>query len=240
VAVRPPSPDWKALAPVWHCFETGGLSMATLRAVRPSVTAPLLYVGGGRGVFPSRLQRWLAPGRIAVVDYCLAMARRGQREFGLTYACSDIRALSFAPVTFASALCTTGVLEYLDDADRVAALRELRRVTGGPVLVTAFDDAGPADHSALELWWNDSEQAGPRQGNALSFDAVARTVGGREAAFHLLRRALPSGGRPMGAEELVRVCAAAGATVARLHSGAGVTVWRVSSGQDTSAKMGLE
>jgi SAM-dependent methyltransferase len=216
------APDWDALAPVWHCLETAGLDLAALRAVLPALTAPVLYAGGGRGVYPARLGGWLAPGRVAVVDSSPAMARRARRDFGLTYACADVRALPYPAGAFGSAVCATGVLEHLDDAGRGAALRELRRVTapGGAVVLAVFD-AASTGRSALAAW---RDGAAPRR-VSLAFGAVARTVGGRAAAFRLLSDALPPGaGRPVDAG---RLAAASGLEATPVHVRRGVTVWRV-------------
>jgi ubiquinone/menaquinone biosynthesis C-methylase UbiE len=194
------APDWEALAPVWHCFENTGSTYATLRAVLDRLRPPVLYAGGGRGRFPARLARQLGPGSVVTLDAAWGMVRRARTEFGLQCVQADVRAVPLRSGSVGSVFCATGVLEHLDRADRLDALRELARVTvpGGPiVLPTPPPGARAVDVRAeVEAWWS-AGPAGGRTAAGTAFDAVAHVTGDRAAAYELLISALPATPAPL-------------------------------------------
>lgn len=231
------APDWDALAPVWHCFELLGLNTSLLSRLASSVVPPVLYVGGGRGKLPAQLARSIDD-HITVIDISEGMARRARDEFGIEYVLADVAALPFGDCSFASAVCATGVLEYMKGSEKVQALMELARVTCGvgPILVSAAvvpetsDGAANNAPTAVEDWWRGSRLARvPRPRYALAFDAVARELGGRRAAYELLLTAFPVDARPLVPAEFAREVAAAGLveTAADLNAAPGVAVWKL-------------
>jgi SAM-dependent methyltransferase len=200
-SLRRVAPDWTALAPIWECFEQTGSTYVTVRGVLSDLQPPVLYVGGGRGTFAARLARWLGPGSVIILDSCEAMARRTVNEFGEPCVVADARAIPLADGAAASAYCATGVLDYLPLADRVRVLAELGRAVSPGGLIAVADRVPPTDPAALRrslAAWRDSAVPDRWRDNALPergstpFDAVARLLGDRTAAYDLLLAALPT------------------------------------------------
>lgn len=195
--------DWNALAPFWHLFETHGLYHTLITALTATLRGPLLFVGGGRGTLPKQLMATFGADGVLVLDKALAMAQVARTSFGLSYVCADVLAIPFAGGRFASALCATGVFEYLDDAQRLVALRELARMVrddDSPIVVTAFaerdDQPIPriADH--LERWYRHNETLSLDEKQSMrAYNGVARALGDRDAAYALLKRSLPDAAR---------------------------------------------
>lgn len=176
-----------------------------------SLLPPVLYVGGGRGTYAAHLQKWLGRDSVTVVDLSPAMARRARADFGLEYVVADVRHLPQPDRTFASVICATGVLEYLDLTDRKTALQEMARVCrrGGLILITAFalpdrgeeelgshlrleEQRGTDEHRLLETWFRHYDTLSyPERRLVSAFNAVAREMGDRVAAYHLLKDSLP-------------------------------------------------
>jgi SAM-dependent methyltransferase len=191
-SVRRVAPDWTALAPVWQCFEQTGSTYATVRGVLSDLQPPVLYVGGGRGTFAAKLSRWLGPGSVIILDSCEAMARRTVTEFGQPCLVADARAIPLADGAAASAYCATGVLDYLPRTDRVRVLAELGRAVSPGGRIAVADRVPPPDPTQLRRSlraWRDSPVA---ERGSIPFDAVARLLGDRTAAYDLLLAALPT------------------------------------------------
>jgi ubiquinone/menaquinone biosynthesis C-methylase UbiE len=223
------APDWNALAAYWHCFEIGGFNKSTLSAIMSSLISPLLYVGGGRGTYPAYLQKWLGRDNVTVVDLSSAMARRAQADFGLEYIVADVRHLPCSDNGFASVLCVTGIFEYLETVDHEIALREMARVCckGGPILITAAASPGGVkevnqshlsfdrqpridEHRRLETWFRHYDAlSNPEKRTMSLFNAVAREMGDRVAAYHLLKDSLPRYGRRITFSSFASTIAAA-------------------------------
>jgi ubiquinone/menaquinone biosynthesis C-methylase UbiE len=234
------APDWDALAPYWHCFELGGLNQAILSTMLAAMSAPALYVGGGRGAYPARLQAHLSSGRLTIVDYSMNMARRARSAFGLPYVVADARSLPFAGSAFASALVATGVLEFLAPAGREGVLVELGRVSrpGAPILVaaSAVPDSAPGDapgatiHRQLARWFQEYHRLPLAERQPFrTYEAVAREMGDRAAAYHLLKASLPEYDRRLDLASFATTVAAAGLHLLATHYVAeqGVAVWRL-------------
>lgn len=96
------------------------------------VTGPWLDVPSGAGRMSGEL-----PGRAIQVDRDPKMlaASDGSRA----RACACATALPFADETFAGVLCCRLLQHLPTPAERIAVLRELRRVSRGPVVATFFD-----------------------------------------------------------------------------------------------------
>ena len=236
------SPNWDALAPYWHCFETSGLDKPILSALMSCLKPHVLYIGGGRGTYASHLSKWVGRQNITIVDSSLAMARRAKSDFGLNYDLADVRYLPFPDSHFGSAICATGVFEYLDPIDRITSLREMSRVCfpGNPVVITAFSDPGQVnqtpleanEHPLLEKWFQHEELLSfPERKFVLPFNAVAREMGDRDKAYRLLRDSLPPQDKLITGSEFAAAISASGLFVRSMRFVAerGIGIWTLSA-----------
>lgn len=231
MGVRNGGIDWDALAPHWHHFEHRGLTPAGLSLVQSALTAPCLFVGSGRGTLAARIVDALGPHAVIFADASLAMLHRSNTGDRAPRACCDVRALPFAPASFESAFCATGVLESMSPADRAAAVTELCRIVvpGGAALVAAIlARPGTAPHDSwaeLDAWraaW------GTRSTRWTSLELLATELGDREAAYWLLRQALPRFELALDAEDVHAAARAAGVSItARLGVSSDVAVFRL-------------
>jgi hypothetical protein len=115
---------------------------ALLRLLRGCATGPepWLDVPSGAGRMSG-----LLPGPVVQVDRDPQMVRAIERP-GILRVCASVHALPFADGSFAGALCHR-LLHHVPHADeRVRILRELRRVTAGPILLSFFH-AGSLQHA---------------------------------------------------------------------------------------------
>jgi ubiquinone/menaquinone biosynthesis C-methylase UbiE len=228
------APDWDELAPFWHLFETAGTDRSITSMLLAQLRAPVLYLGGGRGTYAALLRHRLGE---TVVDASRAMARRCRQDFDLACVQADMRRLPFTDLSFASAYCATGVLEYLGDADRVCALEELSRVvtTQGAIMMSAFTPVGadtqPVEgcFAALETWRCDDGPREVRPRISFAFDGVARELGDRSTAYRLLRAILPPIDPVVGVDDIAAMAAAASLTVKSVsrRSERGVATWHL-------------
>jgi ubiquinone/menaquinone biosynthesis C-methylase UbiE len=248
----PTAPNWDALAPYWHCFETYGLNRTILSLLLSLSTPPILYVGGGRGAYPARLESHVGRRRLLVVDASWPMARRARADFGLEYIVADVRNLPRPDLSASSVICATGVLEYMSHANCVAALSEMGRicVRGGAILITAFASApgtqpeesgrvkavtqpGVDIHRRLEKWFYHYETLPLSERRlVLPYNAVARQLGDRAAAYRLLRESLPRYEQPMDPARFARLIEEAGLIVKseQYVEERGVAIWHLITG----------
>jgi SAM-dependent methyltransferase len=106
--------------------------LRALLALRPLPAGPWLDVPCGAGRLSGEL-----PGRAVQVDRDPAMVAACPP--GHARACASVHALPFADGAFSGALCHR-LLQHIPTAvERVAILRELARVTAGPIVVSFFD-----------------------------------------------------------------------------------------------------
>lgn len=223
------SPDWDALAPYWHHFEGGGLTLHLLARAHPLLRPPLLYVGSGLGAIPAALATRFGADAVVCVDRSVAMSQRARRDHALACVAADGRHLPFPDDAFATLVCAAGVLEYLDVEQLIAMLVEMGRVGGhrGQVLAyAACSDGGVRwdidQHQFVEAW-----HAG-RSGtaSARAFDAVAEAMGSRDAARELLLSSIPRQGRAIAGETLAAAAHQAGLRVAATHiDKSGICQW---------------
>lgn len=108
---------------------------AALRALLAAAqwpTGPWLDAPSGAGRMSDEL-----PGAVVQVDRDPAMVRAcpGERP----RACASVHALPFADDAFAGALCHRLLQHIPTPVERIAILRELARVTRGPIVVSFFD-----------------------------------------------------------------------------------------------------
>lgn len=163
------NPDWDALAPHWHIFETAGNTRSVLSSALVHLRPPVLYVGGGRGVYPAKLNRWFAGCENVVADVC---------------------ALPVPDGSVASVFCSTGVVEYMDAPARLSALAEMLRTVrpGGAIMLAVFIAEGQRGMSAGPLApdafaaGDDRAGTAPRASTWLAFDRLASQLGDRQAA----------------------------------------------------------
>ena len=115
----------------------------------------LLEVGPGTGYYALPVARWLAPGRLDVLDVQQEMLdhtlrrARGEGIDNIDATLADARRLPFEDDSFDGAYLVTVLGEIPDQG---AALRELRRVVrpGGRIVVgELFGDPHMVSHSAL-------------------------------------------------------------------------------------------
>ena len=103
------------------------------RRGRAALDGPVLDVGCGDGALAQDLQQRLAA-RVVAVDLSVKRVQRAaSRVAGLPVCQAGVYALPFCDGSFALVVCTD-LLEHLDDPQ--AAVRELVRVSRGPVLLT--------------------------------------------------------------------------------------------------------
>ena len=226
-------PDWDALAPYCEHFESGGLNRSILAILEPLLHPPLLYVGSGRGTLPAQLAQRFGRAAVRSVDRSVAMCRRARHESGLDCVAAEAASLPFPDGSFATVLCATGVLEYVERHECVAALAGMARVCGssGQVLVSAACSDGDVrwdadQHRLVEAWYERRFDNAPK--SARAFDALASALGGRDAARELLLESLPRFGRAIATEDLAAVARRAGLEIAASginHDGIGV--WRL-------------
>lgn len=214
--------DWDALAPFWHHFEDEGFSDRAMSVVESALRPPCLYIGAGLGTYAARLDDTLGVGSVTAVDRSLAMLRRGRRT--LPAVCADAAELPFARDSFASALVATGVLE--PSRDRLRILGELARVVtpAGMVVVAVFLPTGqPFDTwDDLAAWHRCTERREAWRG----YDAVATELADRDAAYRVLRAALPRRARAVSDDDLAAAASSSGfAVTARVDSPPSVRVF---------------
>jgi SAM-dependent methyltransferase len=227
-AAREGDLDWEALAPFWHHFEERGFSTPALSLIEGGLVAPCLYVGAGRGTFATRLADRLGAGLLVALERAPAMVRHRVRHGRARWVRGDVRSLPVRDGGFASALVVTGVLEALGESDRVQALGEVARaVAAGGFAVVALSVGGAADPdtwSQLDAW----RQAPPGSPAWAAYDAVARDLGDRQAAYRLLRASLPRQEPRISAESLAACGRRAGLLpVARLEVGPDLALFRM-------------
>jgi ubiquinone/menaquinone biosynthesis C-methylase UbiE len=244
------TPDWDALAVYWHCFELHGFNKTLLSSMLASLIPPVLYVGGGRGSYVAHLQKYFGRDKVLVVDSAAAMARRARADFGLEYVLADVRRLPFPANVFASVVCVTGVVEFLKPTERKTALEEMARVCdkGGPILVTASAipgqegkqqrdaeaeaEYGTDTHQLLDIWFYRYDMLSYLERRMVSaFNAVAREMGDRAAAYHLLHESLPRYDRYIIFERFPVTVSAAGLLINSMQflPEQGIGVWHLTS-----------
>jgi SAM-dependent methyltransferase len=216
------SPDWDALAPYWEHFEDGGLDQKALAEIAPLVQAPLLYVGSGRGGLVAGLTRRFGRAAVHSVDRSTAMCQRAKQDHGIISLAADAAQLPFPDSGFATVLCATGVVEYLDHNGRTRVLAELGRVCrpGGQVIAwAACGDNGvhweTDQHALVRAWF--AGRFDDRPAAVSAFNAVATAMGDRARAQALLLAGLPQRGRAVSAAEVAAAAADAGIDVVRSH-----------------------
>lgn len=157
---------------------------AALRALLTLTTpggGPWLDAPCGAGRMSGEL-----PGPVIQVDRDPAMVRACGPEW--PRACASVHALPFADATFGGALCHRLLQHIPTPVERITILRELARVTRGPIVVSFFD-ACSAQHMRRQL----RRRLGkPRSGRCAvrRRDMVAEmaAAGLRPLAFRALRR----------------------------------------------------
>lgn len=159
---------------------------AALRALLAQRTWPAgtwLDAPSGTGRMSDEL-----PGKVVRIDRDLAMVAAAQGTG--PRACASVHALPFADGTFAGVLCHR-LLQHIPTAvERITILRELARVTRGP-LVVSFFDAGSLQHLRRQvrrcLGKQRSGRSAVRRG---TFAAELRAAGLQVVAMRALRRFL--------------------------------------------------
>src|SRR4051812_4969096 len=193
------SPDWDALAPYWEHFEDGGLDQDGLADIEPLVQPPLLYVGSGRGGLAARLTHRFGQAAVHSVDRSPTMCRRAQRDHGIISLAADAARLPLRDSCFATVLCASGVLEYLDHNGRTRVLAEMGRVCephGQVIVWAASGDTGvhwgTDQHALVRAWF--AGRFDDKPAAVAAFNAVAAAMGDRAAARALLLACLPQRG----------------------------------------------
>lgn len=239
------SPDWDALAPHWEHFEDGGLNRRVLATVVSVLRPPLLHVGCGRGSLTAVLATRFGPAAVHAVDRSVAMCRRADRDHGIRCVAADGARLPFPDASFATVLCSTGVLEYLDGAMVTEVLTEMGRVCERAGQVLAFAACADGDvhwevdqHRFVEAWY---AGRGDAPSSARALEAVAVALGSREAARDLLLRSMPPTGRAVTAATVVVAASRAGLTVVGDWVDTdGIGLWRLAPGAPLSGEAGRD
>ena len=204
-------PQLDALAPHWELFEGGGFDQEVLVEFLPELRSPVVHIGGGRGSLAAEMRQDMGSD-VVHIDLAHAMCRRALDDFGLASARADVGSLPFPTAQFASVVCSSGVLEFLNDEGLRSALREVARV-GKPgalvVLAGSCAEAGEFwrvdQHDEIERWYRDG------RGTSLAqFDELAMRVGSRDEARRLLLLALPRFGSSIERDALLQAASAAG------------------------------
>jgi len=121
-------PNWEELAKVWPCFESRGTNTTMLDSLQDYFESPILYIGGGRGKYPSSIQK--KGHALVVVDSSKAMRQAAVEEFQLSYIHGDILQLELPPSSFPTIISSTGVLDTMSDENRIKSLNKIFNALG--------------------------------------------------------------------------------------------------------------
>jgi ubiquinone/menaquinone biosynthesis C-methylase UbiE len=106
----------------------------------------LLDIGGGTGILAEAMRLVFRLDRVISVD----VENRFRDGLGITVATFDGRSLAFADASF-DAVVLNNVIHHVGQADRIALLKECRRVSRGPVYIKDHLARGPLDRFRLAL-----------------------------------------------------------------------------------------
>jgi hypothetical protein len=171
-------------------------ALRTLLALRAWPAGAWLDAPSGAGRMSDEL-----PGPAVRVDRDLAMVAACPSD--APRACASVHALPFADRTFAGVMCLRLLQHIPTPVERITILRELARVTKGPIVVSFFD-AGSLQHLRRQVRRCFGK---PRSGRSAvaraAFAAELREAGLRVVAMRALRRFV--------AEQTLVLCVRAGA-----------------------------
>ncbi len=191
---------------------------------------------------------WLGDQQLVVVDGAPAMVRQARTRFGLCGVVADARALPFSDGAFSTALCATGVLEYLPDDQVSVVLGQLGRSCGetGTVVLAAscsrsenlpplraghaIARRGVDVHGRLDQWLRCFDRASTSDRVRFApYFAIAEELGDPVRAHVLLRRALPEVEALVDFDAMTTVARRLGFSVVetRYRADAALGLWRL-------------
>lgn len=141
---------WDALSPYMDFAEDVlGINAENLCPIIPLIESPVLVVGAGQGLLVEALrQRGF---RTEGIDLSRQMVMRAERRRGIRLILARAEQLPFEDGGFKTTLIATGVLDFVNDGNRIAAiLNEARRVTSsqGNLFVAFFGATTQAEELA--------------------------------------------------------------------------------------------
>ena len=131
---------WDAFSPYMDFLENVlGINLDNLAPIIPLIKSPVLVVGAGQGLLVEELQQrgFDTEG----IDLSPQMVEYAEKRRGIRLILANANNMPFENGRFKTSIIATGVIDFLNDPDQIAAiLNEVRRVTDaqGEVFVALF------------------------------------------------------------------------------------------------------